>query len=125
LRRAAGPFEQDRLVIDGPDATLDANKALHLTLALHELATNAVKYGAWSNREGRVRVSWSVANDRLTLTWRESGGPAVQPPTRKGFGSLLIAQATDHRAQIDFPPEGVHCILPIPLKAESFCKHAV
>ena len=116
VQRALAPFEQDRLVTDGPDAALDANKALHLTLALHELATNAVKYGALSNREGKVHVTWSVANDRLTLTWREFGGPPVQPPTRKGFGSVLIAHATDDEAVIEFLPEGVRCTLSIPLR---------
>jgi two-component sensor histidine kinase len=63
-----------------------------------------------------LHVTWSVANDRLILNWREAGGPPVQPPTRKGFGSLLIAQATDDDALIEFPPEGVRCILPIPLR---------
>ena len=116
VQRALAPFEQNRLVTDGPDAALDANQALHLTMALHELATNAVKYGALSNREGKVHVTWSASNDRLTLTWREFGGPPVQPPTRKGFGSLLIAHATDAQALIKFLPEGVHCILPIPLR---------
>jgi len=116
VQRALAPFEKERLLIDGPDAALDANKALLLTMALHELATNAVKYGALSNREGKVHVTWSVAGDRLTVTWREVDGPAVQSPERKGFGSLLIAQATDNQALIEFAPEGVRCRLPIPLR---------
>jgi two-component sensor histidine kinase len=70
---------------------------------------------AVNQRQG-IHVTWSVANDRLTLTWRESGGPVVQPPTRKGFGSLIIAQATDDHGLIEFPPEGVRCIFPIPLR---------
>jgi two-component sensor histidine kinase len=108
--------KSERLLFDGPDTALDANKALLLTMALHELATNAVKYGALSNGEGKVHVTWSVAGDRLTLIWREVNGPLVQPPNRKGFGSLLIAQATDNQALIEFAPDGVLCRLPIPLR---------
>jgi two-component sensor histidine kinase len=86
---------------------------LALSLALHELATNAAKYGALSRPEGRVELRWKVQDDRLDLTWRESGGPTVVPPTRRGFGSRLIENALsrdlDGQTRLEFGPEGVHC----------------
>jgi two-component sensor histidine kinase len=61
-----------------------------LSLVLHELATNAAKYGALSNETGWVDLSWKLADDRLSLSWRENGGPPAEPPCRRGFGSQLI-----------------------------------
>jgi two-component sensor histidine kinase len=88
-------------------------------MALQELATNAVKYGALSTPEGRVAVRWSLdraqAGPRLLLRWEESGGPLVEPPQRRGFGSRLIerslAQDLDGAARIEFAPGGVVCTL--------------
>jgi two-component sensor histidine kinase len=78
----------------GPYASLDASRSLMLTMALHELATNAGKYGALSNDFGRVSVDWTVVEARaernIQLSWREEGGPPVRPPAHKGFGSRLI-----------------------------------
>ena len=86
-------------------------------MALHELATNAMKYGALSTSDGRVRVAWTLASEpgapRLDLTWTERDGPPVSPPTRRGFGSRLIerglAAELSGAATIDFQPEGVVC----------------
>jgi two-component sensor histidine kinase len=86
-------------------------------MALHELATNAVKYGALSTPQGQVRIAWTVipagVHPRLVLTWTESGGPPVSPPTRRGFGSRLIerglAAELSGEAHIDFQPNGVVC----------------
>jgi two-component sensor histidine kinase len=97
--------------------------ALALAMALQELATNAVKYGALSNETGTIRIAWSVqsgeSGPRLHLKWEESGGPAVQPPSRRGFGSRLIerslSQDLDGTAQIAFPATGVVCIVDAPL----------
>src|SRR3977135_3665562 len=76
---------------------LAVNTSLTLTMAIHELATNAVKYGAL--RKGEVRIAWGLVDDtaqpRLELRWQESGGPPVAPPQRKGFGSLLLARTLD------------------------------
>ena len=116
VRRTLAPFETERFVVEGPEAVVDGNNALHLTMALHELATNAVKYGALSNEKGKVEISWSIANDGLVLSWQEKDGPTVVTPKRKGFGSVLIEQATGGQARIEFPEEGVRCSLRLPLK---------
>jgi hypothetical protein len=89
------------------------SQALGLSMALHELATNAAKYGALSRPEGRVDPRWDVQQDELKLSWRESGGPLVVPPTRRGFGSRLIENALsaelDGQIHLEFLPGGVHC----------------
>ena len=85
-------------------------------MAFHELATNAVKYGALSNQDGKVRIAWSVEGGSLVVEWQERGGPAVEAPTRKGFGSTLIEQAIGGDARLEFSPDGVKCTLMVPLK---------
>ncbi len=112
LHGGAGRFE-----LSGPSIRLSPKTALSLSMALHELATNAMKYGALSTPEGRIRVAWDLAPDtgaaRLDLTWTESGGPPVSPPTGRGFGSRLIerglAAELSGSAAIDFHPDGVVC----------------
>ncbi len=90
------PFKlsEERFRISGPPVMLSSKQALTLSLALHELSTNAVKYGALSNASGVVRVDWRVgrpnSEDEFRLTWIESGGPPVVAPTRRGFGSRII-----------------------------------
>jgi PAS domain S-box-containing protein len=114
---------RERFVIDGPDGIfLDAQKSSLLVMALHELATNAVKYGALSNETGRVCVAWDTSGDeapkRFRLCWRESGGPPVSPPKQKGFGSLLIERALQSQlgpARLDFDPGGLVCSIEISL----------
>jgi PAS domain S-box-containing protein len=103
--------------LTGPPVRLTPRMALSLSMALHELATNAVKYGALSIPTGRVRIDWSVTVEtgppRLALAWVETGGPPVSQPTRRGFGSRLIerglASELAGEAHIDFRPEGVIC----------------
>ena len=83
----------DRYIIEGPSLTVGSRQAVSLALALHELATNATKYGAMSGPSGRVLVTWSVsaaAPRQLRFEWREEGGPPVVPPAHKGFGSRLV-----------------------------------
>jgi PAS domain S-box-containing protein len=84
----------DRLEIDGPDITVGPKGALSLSLVLHELATNAVKYGSLSNESGRIKLDWKVEGSGpeavFRLVWEEAGGPPVKEPSRKGFGSKLI-----------------------------------
>jgi two-component sensor histidine kinase len=88
-----------------------------VAMVLHELATNAVKYGALSNGGGCVNVAWKLIQpDRAKLIWRESGGPKVSPPTQKGFGSHLIERAFRGQlgtAQLVFSPQGLCCLLEI------------
>ena len=96
--------------------------ALALAMALQELATNAVKHGALSNATGEIRLTWHVEQEhlaRLHLRWEESGGPPVQAPTRRGFGSRLIERSLAHdlggTAQIEFRSGGVVCTVDAPL----------
>jgi two-component sensor histidine kinase len=92
---------------------------LAIAMALQELATNAVKYGALSNATGIVRIAWNVATKqggtRLSLSWQEAGGPPVMPPTRRGFGSRLIerglARDLGGAVALTFAPTGVCCTL--------------
>ncbi len=101
-----------RIRISGPEIRLDANTALGLTLVLHELGTNAVKYGALSNDAGRIEIAWTAGDDGTAdFVWRETDGPRVEPPTRQGFGSSLIQKSLppvgDSVAVIDYAPCGV------------------
>lgn len=120
LKRALSPFEErhaERIGLDGVDGIwLDAGKVTLLSMAIHELATNAAKYGALSNEAGTVHLTWSVAptanGRKVTLTWQEKGGPPIAPPSRKGFGSLLLEQALKSElghASLEFRPGGVVC----------------
>lgn len=103
---------EGRYHIDGPAFTLTAQQGLGLSLAMHELATNAAKYGALSNDRGKVTIDWSVQpSGGFAFHWIETGGPAVSPPERRGFGSRLVERIVatyfDGAAQLEFPPEGV------------------
>ncbi|MEJ1159285.1 sensor histidine kinase [Prosthecomicrobium sp. N25] len=80
----------DRISVDGPDIELDAQQALGIALLLHELTTNALKYGALSKDGGRVAIRWESDSERFALSWEESGGAPIPPPGRKGFGSRLM-----------------------------------
>ena len=124
--RALRPFEAKhsaRFLAKGPqDVWVDAQRASLLTMALHELATNAVKYGALSNGYGIVSLTWEVTGEEdaqsVRLTWRELGGPPVVPPERKGFGSFLIERALQGDgggAKLDFNPNGLICSLVVAL----------
>ena len=119
-----GPFQRDGRYVaaDGTDAVLAPKAALALALALHELATNAAKYGALSVGGGRVEVRWDLtAAGGLRLAWRESGGPLVRPPQRRGFGSTLIERAlameVGGSSRLVFEPEGVTCEVLMPAAA--------
>nr|MDQ3038788.1 PAS domain-containing protein [Pseudomonadota bacterium] len=120
------PYDYDgkgRADLAGGDVQLDPNTALALAMALHELATNAGKYGALSVPEGRVVVKWNTRSadggTRLRLRWREYDGPTVVAPQRKGFGSRLITEGLtlqlDGEATLAFEPAGLVCCIDIPL----------
>ena len=104
---------QQRVHIDGPPVLLEPNAAQAIAMILHELATNAAKYGALSAANGRVDLKWSHEPDgRVHLRWTETGGPKVQTPTHKGLGSRIIEQMiTQHsgQARFDWPTEGLVC----------------
>jgi two-component sensor histidine kinase len=113
-----------RVEVAGPDVEVGAKAALQVALMLHELTTNAVKYGALSVPDGRVAVSWSVREGNgepvLRLAWREHGGPAVEPPARKGFGTRLIERGLTGQVggtlTLDYPPEGATCVVEAPVR---------
>jgi PAS domain S-box-containing protein len=115
----------ERVQAKGPQMTLQPQVTLALALALHELATNATKYGSLSTRIGHVDVNWRVTRGtdgspaRFCLTWREVGGPEVRTPSRRGFGSRMIERSLAAyfrgEASIAYPPEGVVFTLNCPL----------
>lgn len=108
--------------ISGPRVSLRTKTALSLSMALHELCTNAAKYGALSTTAGRVAIRWHITEDagrRLFLEWREQGGPAVVAPQRRGFGSRLIerglARELGGKVELRYEPSGVVCEIETPL----------
>jgi two-component sensor histidine kinase len=113
----------DKICLNGPSVRLPPNAALLLAMVIHELATNAAKYGALSAVSGALDLNWAaVKRDdgrHLLIEWRESGGPPVRAPRRRGFGNRLAHRAITHElngsAQIEFEPAGVHCRFEIPL----------
>jgi two-component sensor histidine kinase len=105
--------QSDPISLDGPDAALPRKIASAVAMALHELCTNAVKYGALSVEAGRVDVDWQLSGGKLVLTWREIGGPPVQQPERKGFGTRLLdgglLTGDDGNITLDFQRSGLVC----------------
>lgn len=125
MSEALRPFSKrdgSNIVLQGDSVLLPPQLALTMNLIVHELATNAAKYGSLSIEMGRVEVAWSVIGDsdpRLRLLWQERDGPAVAPPQRKGFGTTLIQRSVsfemDGEADLQFEREGVRCELIFPL----------
>ncbi|MFJ7437699.1 sensor histidine kinase [Methylorubrum thiocyanatum] len=118
----AGEGQESRFAVSGPRLRLAPRLALSIAMALHELGTNAVKYGALSKEGGRVTITWTVQRRpelSLSLRWSESGGPPVTPPTRRGFGSRLIerslARELAGRVELLYEPDGVVCIIEAPV----------
>lgn len=111
-----------RFRIAGPDVRLPPKATLALGIAFHELATNAVKYGALSNDAGIVAADWSInaatGGDQLNIRWHESGGPPVTPPDHKGFGSQVLERGLSHElggtARLEYRREGVACLIDLP-----------
>ncbi|WP_395818017.1 PAS domain S-box protein [Devosia sp.] len=123
VRSAVSPLPAERIAISGPDVSLGPKMALSLALAINELGTNALKYGALSTETGRVTVSWTIQEDATMLwRWSEDGGPPVVPPKRRGFGRFLIERvlAADFHGKvgIDYLPKGVEVILTAPAPGE-------
>jgi two-component sensor histidine kinase len=114
--------EHSNFSLSGPELSLTPKSALALSLAIHELTTNAAKFGALSVDTGRVDIIWRFdAKDGLDLVWKESGGPLVHMPERRGFGSTLIERAlameTGGSSSLGFPPSGVTCSITMPVSA--------
>ncbi|WP_207539714.1 response regulator [Sabulicella rubraurantiaca] len=117
---ALGAVEEARVEAEGPPVRLEPQTALHAALILHELFTNAVKYGALSVPTGRIALRWEAAEDQVVLRWTEGGGPPVHAPERRGFGSALIertARAGGGGARVTFDPAGVRWDVSLPASA--------
>lgn len=116
------PQDEARVVIDGPPLRLPPEATQTIGLAMHELATNAAKYGALSSEGGKVEVTWRIEGERdeetVVLVWQESGGPPVRQPTRRGFGRIVVernvAVSLEAEVGLDFAPEGVAARFRIP-----------
>jgi len=109
---------EGRIHIEGTNARVPTNVAVGLSMALHEMAVNALKYGALSTRAGEVRLNWSRSDGVLLPDWREEGGPPVRPPERLGFGTRLLRRGLTGDlgapAELIFAPEGLVCRLRVP-----------
>jgi two-component sensor histidine kinase len=115
------------IAIDGPEVELPARHVLALGMTLHELTTNAAKYGALSSEEGCISLTWSISHTdgctlQLSLTWREHDGPAVVQPSRRGFGTRLIMSSIERelagRVKLDFGAAGFVCQIEVPLEQQ-------
>jgi two-component sensor histidine kinase len=122
IERALAPYRaaNDRFEVDGPAVRLSPQQAVSISLALNELATNAIKYGSLSVPQGRVLLTWNLAyldegQRSLTLAWEERGGPPVHPPGHKGFGTRMIERSfaeEDHAGvRIDYLADGLICVM--------------
>jgi two-component sensor histidine kinase len=109
-----------RVAAAGPKIRLAPSTAQTLALALHELATNAAKYGALSSLHGRITLTWKLVDDFLELEWKEDAGPQVEIPSSRGFGTRSVIASIETqlggRAMFDWRPEGLCCQLSVPLK---------
>jgi len=124
VRHELAPYATtSNVLIEGSDAMVSAEASPTLAMVLHELATNAAKFGALSTATGHVSVRWSfwrngLAENWLCLDWDESGGPQVVPPTRSGFGTSVVRELIPYElggsVNLSHRPEGVHCKLEIP-----------
>jgi PAS domain S-box-containing protein len=127
VREALAPFSateghSERFTIAGTDIRLSPKAALALGIAFNELATNAIKYGAFSNETGKILVEWTLDEEPdgrwLCLHWRERGGPPVKTPTRKGFGSRVLEQGLAHelngKVVLNYAPGGIVCTIHVP-----------
>jgi two-component sensor histidine kinase len=126
IEQIVGPYRSDHseaIRVEGEPVTLTPPQGLGLSLVLHELSTNAAKYGALANHEGSVHLSWRIEDSdhgrRVHLLWQELGGPTVESPGRKGFGTRLIEQACTHEldgeVELDYRPQGLRCQMVFPL----------
>jgi two-component sensor histidine kinase len=127
VEQALGPHvgEGRGVTISGPPVALAGRQALSLALAVHELATNAVKYGALSNGDGHIDIAWESgdpgADGSFVFRWTESGGPPAAPPGRNGFGTRLITRILPAdfggTVELDYAPTGLRCALHAPMRA--------
>jgi two-component sensor histidine kinase len=109
-----------RIDLAGPEIMLKPEAAQNLGLALHELSTNAAKYGGLSNEDGHVEIRWDLSDGRFKISWQEVDGPPVSPPAREGFGHKVVTRivklALEGRVDLRFEPDGLIWSLDIPDK---------
>jgi two-component sensor histidine kinase len=116
---ACKPFsDPSRISANGPDVFVNARTVVALGMVFHELATNAAKYGAFSSAGGRVFITWTVDDRGIDLSWKERGGPPVEPTSKEGFGSILIVSLIERdlngAAKLDLEPDGTSFVAFIP-----------
>jgi two-component sensor histidine kinase len=123
LNGATEPYDSKgnrRFYFNGPDIRITSGAVIGLAMTFNELCTNTTKFGALSTPTGRVEIAWTTSDERLRLTWTESGGPAVAPPTRRSFGTRMmesLGQQLNGRVDLDFKPNGFVYALNVPLGA--------
>jgi two-component sensor histidine kinase len=125
IRRAIEPYDDEaagRFSISGPDIGITSGAVIALAMTLNELCTNTTKFGALSLSTGRVEIEWTIddKSQRLQLTWTEKGGPLVEAPTRRSFGTRIIGalgQQLSGRVQLAYQPAGFVYTLDVPLSA--------
>ena len=117
LEMELAPYGNARVSMDGAPVALAGKVPSVFSLVVHELATNAAKYGALSGETGSIDITWREDGEHIALEWKESGGPPVAPPQKRSFGTSLIERSLDPfkgSARIDFAPEGVVCRMRLP-----------
>jgi PAS domain S-box-containing protein len=121
VRAQLAPYRDlidSRIIADGPAVNVKAAAAQTIGMALHELATNAAKYGSLSNDYGKVRIRWRVSEDNFWMSWEESEGPKVRPPTHRGFGKTVLERmaqiSVGGQTKLEFPEQGVRWTLDAP-----------
>jgi two-component sensor histidine kinase len=125
VRGATEPYDSEgagRFSIDGPDIRITSGAVIALAMTFNELCTNTTKFGALSGPAGRIEIAWIIddENQRLRLTWTEKGGPAVQAPTRRSFGTRMmgsLGQQLNGQVQLVYQPTGFVYVLDVPLRS--------
>jgi two-component sensor histidine kinase len=120
---ATEPYDNkgtDRFVVSGPDIDIASGAVIALAMTLNELCTNATKFGALSDPEGIVKITWTIdpVSDTLSLSWIETGGPLVDPPSRRSFGTRMmetLGQQLSGKVQLAYPPSGFAYTLVVPV----------
>jgi two-component sensor histidine kinase len=118
VERELAPHSSDRCSVGGPKVTLKAEAAQALAMVLHELSTNAAKYGAFTRETGRLSLRWWKQKGHLAILWQESAGPLVVPPTHPSYGTSLICELLPYElggtVTLIFAPDGITCRLEVP-----------
>jgi two-component sensor histidine kinase len=126
LDAEVGPYDSSRISMQGPDVFLPTKLAMSIALVVHELATNAAKYGALAGPTGRLDIVWSVTAEEMMISWREGGGPAVSPSGHQGFGTRLLSRVLvpfGGKIERRFEPAGLICEMSANLRTAQTLSH--